>query len=153
VGSISRIVFEYRDDGAYLVSLHQEQRLNAQTLAFDFAANPPARVIPAFPRVGEVGGFNLTSGNGQVKVSAVITVEALDEPVTLGQGAVLRTVRIKTSSSITGVSPQGSLNLTINRVTWYSPDKHLEIKDVTDTTGTVGLCRVNSHVESLARSV
>ncbi|HEX2178882.1 MAG TPA: hypothetical protein VHL54_05075, partial [Actinomycetota bacterium] len=125
----------------------------AQRLSFDFQSNPPQRLIPAFPRVGEVGGFAMTSTNGQVKVNAVSTVEALDEPVTLGQGAVLRTVRIKTTSTITGVSPQGSLNLSVNRTTWYSPDKHLEVKDVTDTTGTVGLCRVNSHVESVARSV
>lgn len=151
VGSVSRIEFEYREDGAYLVALHQEQRVNAQTLTFDFQANPPQRLIPAFPKVGDTGNLALTSG--QVNVNAGSTVEAVDEPVTLGQGGALRTIRIRTSSTITGVSPQGSLNLTINRTSWYAVDKHLEVKDVTDTTGTVGLCRVNFHVESLARSV
>ncbi len=153
VGSVSNAVFEYREDGLYLVSLRQEQRVNAQTLVFDFQANPPARVIPAFPQVGETGAFSLTSADGRVRIDAGTTVEAVGEQVTLGEGASQRAVRLRTDSRISGVSPQGSLNLSVTRTSWYSMDKHLEIKDVTDTTGTVGLCRVNFHVESLARAV
>lgn len=153
VGSISNITFEYREDGAYVVSLRQEQRVNGQVLAFDFQAPAPQRLIPAFPQVGDTGGFSLTSTNGQVRVDAGSTVEAVNENVTLGGGATLQTVRLRTTSTIGGISPQGSLNLQVTRTSWYSVDKHIEVKDVTDTTGTVGLCRVNFHVESLARSV
>ena len=153
VGSVSNIVLEYRDDGAYIVSLRQEQRVNGQVLAFDFQAPSPQRLIPAFPRGGETTSFALTSTNGQVRVNANSTVETVDENVTLGQGANVRTVRLRTTSTISGTSPQGSLNLQVTRTSWYSVDKHIEVKDVTDTTGTVGLCRVNSHVESLARAV
>ncbi len=153
VGSVSNIVLEYRDDGAYVVSLRQEQRVNGQVLAFDFQAPSPQRLIPAFPRVGEATAFALTSTNGQVRVDANSTVEAVNENVTLGQGASLRTVKLRTTSNISGTSPQGSLNLQVTRTSWYAVDKHIEVKDVTDTTGTVGLCRVNFHVESLARSV
>jgi hypothetical protein len=151
VGSRSNAVFEYRDDGMYLVSLRQEQRVNAQTLVFDFQANPPARIIPAFPRVGDTGGFALTSADGQVRIEASSNVEAVGEEVRLGEGATVRTVRLRTTTRISGVSPQGSLNLTLNRTSWYAVDKHLEVKDVTDTEGTVGLCRVTFHVESLAK--
>jgi hypothetical protein len=153
VGSVSNIVLEYRDDGAYIVSLRQEQRVNGQVLAFDFQAPSPQRLIPAFPRVGETTSFALTSTNGQVRVDANSTVEAVNENVTLGQGAALRSVKLRTTSNISGTSPQGSLNLQVTRTSWYAVDKHIEVKDVTDTTGTVGLCRVNFHVESLARSV
>ena len=153
VGSVSNIVLEYRDDGAYIVSLRQEQRVNGQVLAFDFQAPGPQRLIPAFPRVGETTAFALTSTNGQVRVDANSTVEAVNENVSLGQGAGLRTVKLRTTSNISGTSPQGSLNLQVTRTSWYSVEKHIEVKDVTDTTGTVGLCRVNFHVESLARSV
>ena len=153
VGSISNAVFEYREDGMYLVSLRQEQRVNAQTLVFDFQANPPSRILPAFPRPGDTGGFTLTSSDGQVRIDAGTTVEAVDDPVTLGQGAPVRTVRLRTTSRISGTSPQGSLNLNVTRVSWYAVDRHIEVKDVTDTTGTVGLCGVNFHVESLARAV
>lgn len=153
VGSVSNIVLEYRDDGAYVVSLRQEQRVNGQVLAFDFQAPSPQRLIPAFPRVGETTAFALTSTNGQVRVDANSTVEAVNENVTLGQGAGLRTVKLRTISNISGTSPQGSLNLQVTRTSWYAVDKHFEVKDVTDTTGTVGLCRVNFHVESLARAV
>jgi len=152
-GSLSNAVVEYREDGLYLVSLRQEQRVNAQTVVFDFQANPPARILPAFPRVGDIGGFALTSSDGQVQIETTSIVEAVGEPVTLGQGASVGTVRQRTTTRITGVSPQGSLNLTVNRTSWYSIDRHLEVKDVSDTTGTVGLCRVNFHVESLARAV
>ena len=153
VGSISNILFEYREDGAYVVSLRQEQRVNGQVLAFDFQAPNPQRLIPAFPNVGDTGGFSLTSTNGQVRVDAGSTVEAVGENVTLGQGGSTRTIKLRTTSTIGGVSPQGSLNLQVTRTSWYSMDKHIEVKDITDTTGTVGLCRVNFHVESLARAV
>ena len=152
-GSITNAVFEYREDGLYLASLRQEQRVNAQTLVFDFQANPPSRILGAFPRPRDTGGFTLTSSDGRVRIDAGITVEAVDEPVTLVEGAVVRTVRLRTNSMITGTSPQGSLNLNVTRVSWYAIDRHLEVQDVTDTTGTVGLCRVNSHVESRARAV
>lgn len=153
VGSVSNIVLEYRDDGAYIVSLRQEQRVNGQVMTFDFQAPSPQRLIPAFPRVGETAGFALTSTNGQVRFDANSTVEAVNENVTLGQGASLLTVKLRTTSNISGTSPQGSLNLQVTRTSWYAVDKHIEVKDVTDTTGTVGLCRVNFHVESLARAV
>lgn len=152
-GSISNAVFEYREDGAYLVSLSQEQRVSGQVLLFDFTAGTPSRVIPAFPQVGETGSFSLTSADGAVRVDAGTTVEAVGEPVTLGQGERLNTVRLRTTTRISGSSSQGSLDLNVTRTSWYSTDKHLEVKDVTDTTGTVGLCRVNFHVESLARAV
>lgn len=153
VGSVSNIVFEYREDGVYVVSIRQEQRVNGQVLAFDFQTPTPQRLIPAFPQVGDTGGFSLTSTNGQVRVDAGSTVEAVGENVLLGQGASVRTIKLRTTSSIGGVSPQGSLNLQVTRTSWYDVDKHLEVKEVTDTTGTVGLCRVNFHVESLARAV
>lgn len=153
VGSISNIVLEYREDGAYVVSLRQEQRVNGQVLAFDFQAPSPQRLIPAFPRVGDTTSFALTSTNGQVRVDSNSTVEAVNENVALGQGGSVRTVRLRTTSNISGTSPQGSLNLQVTRTSWYAVDKHIEVKDVTDTRGTVGLCRVNFHVESLARAV
>lgn len=153
VGSISNAVLEYREDGAYLISLRQEQRVSGQVVVFDFNAGTPQRLIPAFPRVGDTGGFSLTSADGQVRADAGSTVEAVGEEVALGNGSRLSTVRIRTVSTIGGVSPQGSLNLRVTRTSWYSVDKHLEVKDITDTTGTVGLCRVNFHVESLARAV
>lgn len=153
-GSVSSeldLTLEYRDDGAYLVSLKQSQTVALQTLAFEFQAEPPVRLIPAYPEVGQTLQFNLTSPDGQVHMDTTVTVEALAEPVTLVRGDVLQAHRIRTVSRVTGTSSQGSLDVIINRVTWYSPEIHLEIKDSSDIDGTVGLCRVDSHVESLAR--
>lgn len=151
VSSELDLTLEYRDDGAYLVSLRQSQTVALQTLAFEFHAEPPVRLIPAYPEVGQTLQFNLTSPDGQVHMDTTVTVEALSEPVTLVRGAVLQAHRIRTVSRVTGTSSQGSLDVTINRVTWYSPENHLEIKDSSDIDGTVGLCRVDSHVESRAR--
>lgn len=153
IGSLTNAVFEYRDDGAYLVSLKQSQSVAGQSVVFDFEANPPVLAIPSQPRPGQTGGFSLTSRDGQVKIEASSRVEQLNEQVTLGSGAMATAHRIVTTSRITGTSAQGSLNVTVNRVSWYSPASHLEIKESTDTGGTVGLCRVDFHIESLARSV
>jgi hypothetical protein len=152
IGSLTNAVFEYRDDGAYLVSLKQSQSVAGQSVVFDFEANPPVLAIPSRPRPGQTGGFSLTSRDGQVKIDVSWRVEGLNEQVTLGQGAAVRAHRIVTTSRITGTSSQGSLNVTVQRVSWYSPETHLEVKESTDTSGTVGLCRVDFHIESLARS-
>ena len=153
IGSITNLVLEYRDDGAYLVSLKQSMSVAGQSVVFDFEANPPVLTIPSRPRPGQTGGFTLTSRDGQVKIEASSRVEGLNEPVTLGSGAAANAHRLVTTSRITGTSSQGSLNVTVQRVSWYSPESHLEIKESTDTSGTVGLCRVDFHIESLARSV
>lgn len=145
------LTLEYREDGAYLVSLRQSQTVALQTLEFEFRAEPPVRLIPAYPQAGETLQFNLTSPDGRVHMDSTVTVEALSEQVRLGRGAALPAHRIRTVSKVTGTSSQGSLDVTLNRVTWYAPSNHLEIKDSTDIDGTVGLCRVDSHVESLAR--
>jgi len=153
IGSMTNLVLEYRDDGAYLVSLKQSMSVAGQSVVFDFEANPPVLTIPSRPRPGQTGGFTLTSRDGQVKIEASSRVEGLNEPVTLGSGAAANAHRLVTTSRITGTSSQGSLNVTVQRVSWYSPESHLEIKESTDTSGTVGLCRVDFHIESLARSV
>lgn len=152
-GFVSKIVFEYRDDGAYIVSFSQRQTFSNQTVAIHFDANPPVLAIPSRPTEGQTGGFTLTSRDGRVRVETSTRVEALNEQVTLGQGSVVRAHRIVTASRITGQSDQGTLNLVVDRVSWYAPDSHLEVRDSTDTAGTVGLCRVDFTVESLARSV
>ncbi|MEX2552978.1 MAG: hypothetical protein WD627_08280 [Actinomycetota bacterium] len=153
IGSTTNLVLEYRDDGAYLVSLKQSMSVAGQSVVFDFEANPPVLTIPSRPRTGQTGGFTLTSRDGQVKIEASWRVEGLNEPVTLGSGAAANAHRLVTTSRITGTSSQGSLNVTVQRVSWYSPESHLEIKESTDTSGTVGLCRVDFHIESLARSL
>jgi hypothetical protein len=153
IGSLTTAVFEYRDDGAYLVSLKQTQTVAGQTVVLDFEANPPVLAIPSRPAPGQIGGFTLTSRDGQVRAETSSQIEALNEQVTLAGGASVRSHRIRTTTRITGNSPQGSLNINLGRVSWYAPDSHLEVKDRTDTTGTVGLCRVDFSVESIARSV
>ena len=153
IGSLTNAVFEFREDGAYLVSLRQSQSVAGQSVVFDFEANPPVLAIPSRPRAEQTGGFTLTSRDGNVRIDTSTRVGALNEQVTLGSGATATAHRIFTASRITGTSSQGSLNVTVDRVSWYSPESHLEIKDSTDTAGTVGLCRVDFHIESLARSL
>lgn len=153
VGASSRAVLEYREDGANLISLRQEQRVSIQTLVLDFRATTPQRILPAFPEAGDAGSYSLTSADGAVRIDGGITVEATEEQVALGNGQVVATVRVRTTSLVGGVSPQGSLNLNITRTTWYSPEHRLEIKELTETGGTVGLCQVTSRIESLARAL
>ncbi|MGQ0679784.1 MAG: hypothetical protein ACT4OM_09055 [Actinomycetota bacterium] len=152
-GFSTKALFEYRAEGTFLVVLNQRQSFSNQTVATDFDANPPVLVIPGQPTVGQTGGFLLTSRDGRVRIDTSYTVEALDEPVTLGQGAVISAQRIATSSRITGQSDQGTLNITIIRTSWFAPTVHLEVKDRTVTNGTVGLCRVDFEVSSVAQSV
>jgi hypothetical protein len=153
IGTLTSVVFEYREDGAYLVSLKQTQTVAGQTVALDFEASPPVLAIPSRPVPGQIGGFTLTSRDGQVRSETSSQIEALNEQVTLAGGAAVRTHRIRTTTRITGASSQGSLNVNLDRVSWYAADAHLEVKDKTDTTGTVGLCRVDFSVESVARSI
>lgn len=153
VESVLDLTLEYRPDGAYLVSMLQSQRFALQTVRFEFQADPPVRIVPAFPEPGQQLQFALTSADGRVNLDATVTVEALSEQVVLGNGSALAAHRIRTESRVTGFTPQGSLNVQIDRVTWYSPDNHLEIKDSTGLAGTIGLCRVDSDVESVARSL
>ncbi len=88
VGSVSNIVLEYRG-GRRLSRLTPPGATGERPGAgFRLHAATPQRLIPAFPRVGDTGGFSLTSTNGQVRVDASSTVEAVEENVTLGGGAI-----------------------------------------------------------------
>ena len=153
VQALTNVTFEYRPDGVYIAALKQSQTVANQSVVFDFEANPPVLAIPANPVAGQAGGFKLTSRDGMVNIEASTNVQALNEQVTLGNGAATKAHKILTVSNITGASPQGTLNVQISRTSWYSPELHLEVKESTDTTGTVGLCRVDFHIESVARSV
>jgi hypothetical protein len=62
-------------------------------------------------------------------------------------------VRIRSTAHVTGTSNQGAVDFTIARVTWYAWEHHLEVKEVTDTAGRVGLCGIDFHIEALARSI
>lgn len=127
--------------------------MGLQRFASDFQPVPPVLAVPARPQPGQGWGFMLVSTDGQVRINTSNRVESPSEPVTLGQGSVVNAVKIFTTAHVTGTSPQGSLDFTIRRTTWYARDQHLEVKEVTDTSGRVGLCTIDFHVEALARSV
>jgi hypothetical protein len=152
VGSSSSTVLEYRDDGAYLVSLHQMLTVLLQSITTDFQPAPPVLAIPARPTAGQTWSFTLTTTDGQIKSDTTNKVEALDEPVTLQSGQVMDTVRISSNAHITGQSSQGSLDVNIVRTNFYARDQHLQVKEVTDTSGRVGLCTLDFHIEAVARS-
>lgn len=152
-GFVTNIVFEYRDDGAFLVSLRQRQTFANQTVDLEFQADPPVLAIPSRPMLGQANSFTLRSTDGKVQVQTDTRIEGINEQVTLAQGAVVKAIRIRSSSRITGQSNQGSLNVAVDRTSWYAADSRLEVKDATDTSGSVGLCRVDFSVQSLAQAV
>jgi hypothetical protein len=132
--------------------VRQVQAVALQTISSDFSPAPPVLAVPAHPQGGQSWNFTLVSTDGKVRIDTTNRIETPNEPVTLGQGAMVNTVKIFSTGHVTGTSTQGSLDLTINRTTWYARDQHLEVKEVTDTSGRVGLCTVDFHVESLGRS-
>lgn len=152
-GFVTNALFEYRPDGVYLVSVRQRQTFSNQTVDIQFVADAPVLAIPARPVPGQTGSFTLSSTDGRVQARTDFRVEGVNESVTLGQGAVVTATRILTGTRITGQSDQGTLDVLITRTSWYSPQSRLEVKDQTRTEGTVGLCRVEFSVESLARAV
>lgn len=152
-GFVTNIVFEYRDEGAFLVSLRQRQTFANQTVDIEFRADPPVLAIPSRPTLGQTNSFTLRSTDGKVEIQTDTRIEGVNEAVTLAQGAVVMATKIRSSSRITGQSNQGSLNVAVDRTSWYATDSHIEVKDATDTSGSVGLCRVDFSVQSLAQSV
>lgn len=152
-GFVTNIVFEYRDEGAFLVSLRQRQTFANQTVDIEFRADPPVLAIPSRPTLGQANSFTLRSTDGKVQVQTDTRIEGVNEPVTLAQGAVVKATKIRSSSRITGQSNQGTLNVAVDRTSWYATDSRIEVKDSTDTSGSVGLCRVDFSVQSLAQSV
>ena len=123
------------------------------SIVADFAPSPPVLVVPARPDPGQAWGFVLTSTDGKIRIDTANRVEEPNEPLTLGQGSAVRAVRIRSTAHVTGTSSQGILDFTVTRLTWYARDQHVEVKEVTDTAGRVGLCSIDFHTEALARSV
>jgi hypothetical protein len=152
-GSSTSSLREYRDDGLYVVSLHQVQMVLQNSIVADFAPSPPVLVVPARPDPGQAWGFVLTSTDGKIRIDTANRVEETNEPITLGQGTAVRAVRIRSTAHVTGTSSQGVMDFTVTRLTWYARDQHLEVKEVTDTAGRVGLCSIDFHTEALVRSV
>lgn len=148
-------VLEFRPDGVYLIYTRQIQTIPVfpEPFVTEFEPSPPVLVFPANPKLGQQWTFTLKSKDGRVTVDATNTIEAIDEPVTLADGATIKAIRVKGDAHVTGTSPLGDLDIRENSTTWVSIEHRLITKSVVDSTGTVGTCRVDgTHIETLLRS-
>jgi hypothetical protein len=145
-------VLEYQEGGIHLAFLRQEQPTPSGDFVTEFEPVPPVLAVPASPAVGQAWSFTLVSKDGQVTTETTRRIEAVDDRVTLGDGRTMAAVRIRTDARIQGESPFGPLDLRLVSVSHQSGELRLLLRDVTDTTGKVGLCDYDSHVESTLRS-
>lgn len=151
-GSVSTVVLEYRADGVYLASLQQSQTTVLGSFEVAFEPSPPVLAIPARPVAGQTWSYTVTSTDGEVTVQADNAVETLDEVVTLGDGTPARALRLLATTHTTGVTPQGSLELTDTSRVWVSIEHRMILEEVSDSKGRAGLCQLESHVETLLQS-
>ena len=148
-GMVVTTILEYRTDGVYLVYLRQEQQTPAGPSVNEFEPNPPVLAMPARPTQGQSWQFSLTSKDGKIQVEASNTIEALDEEVAAAGGSTKAT-RVRRTTRATGQSILGPIDITENAVSWVA--SRLIVKEVSDSSGTVGTCRIQSHVEAVIRS-
>ena len=148
-GGRSTSVLEYRADGVYLVSLSQEQP-GFGTL--DFEPPQPVLALPATPTDGQRWQYVLVSKDGKYKADTTNVVEASRDQVRMGNGKTVAAVRVRSDAHITGSSTFGPVDLTATLTSWASPELRLIPKDVTDTKGSVGACKIDGHVEAVLRS-
>lgn len=145
--------FEFRADGIYLAYLHQQQTTPVGTDTAEFEPNPPVLVMPRNPSAGQSWQFTLTTKDGRSRADVSNTVEVPSEPVTLGNGSTALASRLKRNSHITGTSSLGQLDITENASVWVSVDNRLILKQISDGSGTVGLCTLSEHIEELLNSL
>lgn len=152
-GSLTSADVEYRADGIYLTYLRQTQTSLLSSQPTEFQPDPAVLLLPAGATAGRAWSFSVTSRDGGVKIDTQNRVEAVGEPVSLGNGQTVETTKIVADSRITGQSSQGSLDLTRRMTSWYAPASGLAVREVTDVQGRIGLCQVDSHIEATLRSL
>jgi hypothetical protein len=145
----SALVLEFRADGVYLVSLSQ----TTPAFSADFEPASPVLAQPRSPSVGQMLHFVLTSTDGKLTADTTITFEALADQVTLGDGTTLSAIRAKTAAHVTGTSSLGPVNIDSDSEGWTAPAASMAVKAVDDVTGKIGVCNVQSHVESTLQSL
>ncbi|MGH2770216.1 MAG: hypothetical protein ACRDJF_06795, partial [Actinomycetota bacterium] len=151
-GSVTSAVLEYRADGIYLASLRQSQTTILGSFEVAFEPSPPPLALPARPEAGQRWSYTATSTDGKVTVRVDNVMEALDEVVTLGDGTPSGALRLLATTHTTGVTPQGSLDLTETSRVRVSVERRMILKEISDSKGRIGLCQLESHVETLLRS-
>lgn len=152
-GVLTTRVFEFRGDGVYLAFLRQSQTSPLGTTSTEFEPSPLPLVLPAMPAAGQRWSSTFPSKDGKVTVTTESTVEAVEESVLLGNGNPSPAVRLKGSAHITGESELGPLDIIEDSTTWVSLRARLVVREVIDSRGRAGLCELESHVESLLRSI
>lgn len=152
-GSVTIADLEYRADGIYVVYLKQTQTLLLSALPTEFQPAEPALLLPARRAVGQTWSYTLTSRDGQVRAEFSNKVEALGENIVFSKSGAAPADRISTTTRVTGQSAQGTLDLTRNQVAWYAPEAGIQVKEVVDLGGRIGLCEAESHTEALIQMV
>jgi hypothetical protein len=138
-GASTTTVLEYRADGVYLAYLKQDQ---PGLGSFEFRPDPPVLAAPAHPTVGKTWHFVLHSTDGKITADTTIAIQSVDA----------QTVRSHTTAHVTGQSTLGPLDIQLDTVDDTSPAFRLIVQSTTHTTGTAGLCRVDSTIQSKLRS-
>ena len=147
-GGRNTTVLEYRADGVYLVQLKQE----TQAFTADFQPADPVLVAPRAATVGQVIHFVLTSTDGQLTADTTITVQAVGEAASLGDGTGVPVTRMLRAAHLTGHVALGNVDIQTDVVDSIAMDLRLSAHSVSDTNGTIGLCKIASHVESTLQS-
>lgn len=151
-GQVTTVVLQFRSDGVYLAFLRQESKGGAVNSVEEFEPSPPVLAAPASPTVGQFWAFDLTSKDGNIQVHTENKVEGVQQEVSLGDGSRVKADLIVSTSHATGHSTQGAADVSITSKTWFSRQLRIDVKGVTDSSGSAGLCQFESHDEALLRS-
>ncbi|MGH9196155.1 MAG: hypothetical protein ACRD1T_10495 [Acidimicrobiia bacterium] len=152
-GDVTTTDFEFRTDGIYLIYFHQEMRSPLGSRTNEFKPDPPALVFPTKPTVGKSWDYNFSSSDGNAKFDIKITIEALDQPVKIGDGREVKAVKMLRETHATGSSPQfGNFDFTDKTQSFLNTDTRLIVKEISDAAGTAGTCKIETHREAVIRS-
>lgn len=152
-GEVTTTDFEFRTDGIYLIYFHQESRSPLGSRTNEFKPDPPALVFPTKPTVGKSWNYSFSSSDGGSKFDIKITIEALDETVKIGDGRDVKAVKLLRETHATGSSPQfGNFDITDKTQSWMNTDTRLIVREISDSSGTAGTCKIEVHREAVIRS-
>jgi hypothetical protein len=151
-GMVVTTDLQYRPDGIFLLYLHQEQKTAVGPVTSEFQPSTPPLVMPAQPRASQRWSFTLKSKDGKLTVEVTNTIESVSERVRLGSGEAVDAVRIFRRSHARGQSLLGNVDLVEESRVWVAPAARLQVRSVSDTSGTVGTCQIESHIETTLRS-
>jgi hypothetical protein len=151
-GGSTDTTLDKQSDGAHLIDLTTVNNTPFGPVTIAFHPSPPPRVQPQPVAAGStVGPFDMTSTDGKTVATVKVTIQAVNEAVTLGDGTSAAAVRVQLDTTLRCASGQPNdcpFTGTINSTRWLRGDG-LTVKDHSVTDGTFSGIKINGDTTSL----